>query len=79
MLQYETDKSVSSQHVETIMLLNKLFPGLVNKFNSGELFEVSNNSEETVLTKEVYKDIQLLAHSTIIVREKQEKAYAFKQ
>jgi hypothetical protein len=79
MLQYDADKSVSSQHVEIIILLNKLFPGFVSKFNSGELFNTSNNSSEAVLTRKLYSDIQILANNTIEEREKQRNNYALKQ
>ncbi|MDD2871484.1 MAG: hypothetical protein PHS49_05845 [Candidatus Gracilibacteria bacterium] len=79
MLQYDNNKSVSSQHVETIILLNKLFPGLVSSFNSKELFNESNDSKEAQLAKEIYKQISDLAYTVMDKREEKEKKYATKQ
>lgn len=79
MLQYDSNKSVSSQHVEMIMLMNKFFPWLVNKFNSWELFDESNNSEEALLTRKLYNQIDNLANDSIDKREQDETKYATKQ
>lgn len=79
MLQYDTNKSVSSQHVETIILLNKLFPWLVSKFNSKELFDKKNDSEEALLTRKLYNEIDNLAEKNLSIREENESSYALKQ
>jgi len=79
MLQYDSDKSVSSQHVEMIMLFNKVFPWFVAKFNSWEFFDEKDETPEAQLVREKYNFIKNLSNSAMSDRDKLEKEYAIKQ
>lgn len=79
MLQYDADRSVSSQHTAIIRLINQLFPGLVADFNSGKLLAESTDSEESMITKDAYSHISSLAHDAMRVRKEEENKYALKQ
>jgi hypothetical protein len=79
MLQYDNEKSVSSQHVEMISILNKVFPWFVANFNKWIFFDANNNSEEAKIVRDLYSHINALANDTISKRNKNEKSYAVKQ
>lgn len=79
MLQYDWDKSISSQHVEMIMLFNKVFPWFVARFNTWEFFDQNNNSKESILVRDRYAYIDNLARNSMSDRDNTESSYALKQ
>lgn len=78
LLSYDREgTSISSQDVEMVQAIRKMFPNLVADFNSGKLF--SQDWAEGRLTMKIYERIYQKAQNTLKTREENEKKYSYKE
>lgn len=78
MLQYDADKSISSQHIEMLSLLNQVHPWLLARFNS-RVWETNQQDPLDKIIYDLYKEIDSKAIGAFDVRRKEERDYAWKQ
>ncbi len=79
LLQFESQNSVSRQHVSMIRIIEKNFPNLIAQFNGGELFDQDNEALSAQIAQEQYSKFIRETGEILKDRKKVESEYAVKQ